>query len=164
MRMVESGLHDSDVHARVKHAVELTREENYEQALEIFEEHLPSLTAGTITDKRAAAAAMSYYGLCIAMIRRKYSDAVRCCQISVNSNMFEPDHRYNLAMVFLERGDRRGAVETLNAGLRLRPNHTQIHRLFNEIGRRRPPVLPFLSRGNPLNVWLGKKLRGPHSR
>jgi tetratricopeptide (TPR) repeat protein len=163
MRMVETAPANADAQQRVSHAVELTREEKYEEAIEIFEAQLPSLTAGTLTDKRAAAAAMSYYGLCIAMVRRKYGDAIQACQISVNSHMFEPDHRYNLAMVFLERGDRRSAVETLNAGLRLRPNHTQIQRIFREIGRRQPPVITFLSRNHPLNVWLGKKLRGKSS-
>jgi hypothetical protein len=50
-------------------------------------------------------------------------------------------------------------VESLNAGLRLEPNNAQLNRIFDRIGRRRPPVVPFLSRDNPLNVWLGRRFR-----
>lgn len=149
---------ESLAHERIREAMEEAREERYEEALTLFEEHLPTLTGGTLTDKRAAVGAMSFYGLCLAKVRRRYADGVKYCNISIRSNMFEPEHRYNLAVVYLERGDRRNAVETLNAGLRLRPSHTRINDVFDEIGRRRPPVLSFLSRDNPINVWLGKKL------
>lgn len=142
---------------RVKEAVQLTRSAKYAEALELFEQHLHTLSGGTISDKRVAAAAFSYYGLCVAMVRRKYAQAVEYCNISLKANFMDPDHRANLAQVYLERGERRKAVETLNAGLRLEPNNTQIHLIFDRIGRRAPPVLSFLSRDNPLNVWLGRK-------
>jgi len=142
---------------RIKDAIRLTRQEEFDQALTLFESHLPGLSGGTIADRRLAAAAFSYYGLCVAMVRRKYSQAVDYCNVSLKANFMDPDHRANLAQVYLERGDRRKAVETLNAGLRLEPNNTQINLIFDQIGRRRRPVVPFLSRDNPLNVWLGKR-------
>lgn len=150
-------------HEKVKEAIRLTRHEEFDEALPLFESHLPSLSGGTIADKRLAANAFSYYGLCVAMVRRKYSQAVDYCNVSLKANFLDPDHRYNLAMVFLERGERKKAVETLNAGLRLQPDHTQINTIFDRIGRRRRPVVPFLARGNPVNIWLGKLLRG-HKR
>jgi len=152
---------ESLAHEKIREAVDVTREERFEEALGLFEEHLPALTAGTLTDKRVAAGAMSFYGLCVAKVRRRYADGVKYCNISIRSNMFEPEHRYNLAVIFLERGDRGNAVETLNAGLRLRPNHTRINDVFDEIGRRSPPVVSFLSRNNPINIWLGKKIHPP---
>ncbi len=144
-------------HERVKEAIRLTRDEKFGEALPVFESNLPRLSGGTIADKRLAAAAFSYYGLCVAVVRRKYSQAVEYCNVSLKANFMDPDHRANLAQVYLERGDRRKAVETLSAGLRLEPRNTQINRIFDRIGRRQPPVISFLSRDHPLNVWLGKR-------
>ncbi len=145
---------------RIARAIELTRKEQYEEALELFDAHLPTLTSGTLEDKRVAAGALSFYGVCVAKVRRKYGEAVKYCNISVRSNMFDPDHRYNLALVYLERDDRRRAVESLSAGLKLKPGHPGINRIFDTIGRRRKPVISFLPRDNPINVWLGRKRRG----
>lgn len=150
---------NAEAQEQIKDAIQLTREERYDDALPIFEQLLPRLGAGTIADKRLAAAAFSYYGLCVAMIRRRYAEAVKYCKISLRTNFLDPDHRFNLAKVYLERNDRRRAVEALNAGLRLSPSNRRLNSIFNELGRRRPPVIPFLSRSNPLNVWLGKTLR-----
>ena len=35
-----------------------------------------------------------------------------------------------------------------------------IHKIFADIGRRKPVMFSFLSRRNPLNVWIGR-LREP---
>lgn len=142
---------------RVKEAIRLTRQERFEDALQLFEAHLTGLSGGTIADRRLAATAFSYFGLCVAVVRRKYAQAVEYCNVSLKANFMDPDHRANLAQVYLERGDRQKAVETLNAGLRLEPSNSQINLIFDRIGRRRRPVISFLSRDNPLNVWLGKR-------
>jgi len=150
-----------EVHELVREAVKLTHDELFDDAIETFETHLAQLASGSLQDKRLAATAFSYYGLCVAMVKRRYSEAVKYCQISLRSNSFDPDHRYNLAKVYLERGDRRKAVETLNAGLKLDRRHRGINAIFDEIGRRRPPVIPFLRRDSFLNILLGKKFRRP---
>jgi tetratricopeptide (TPR) repeat protein len=147
----------------VEQAIDLTRKERFGQALELFEEHIPRLTSGTIPDKRVSVIAFSFYGLCLAKERRRYAEAVEYCNISLKYHMLDPEHRYNLAVVFLERNERAKAVETLNSGLQLRPDDTKIHSVFDQIGRRRPPVIPFLPRSNPVNIWLGKKLRSSRS-
>ncbi len=148
---------------KVQEAVSWTRNERYDEAIDVFEDCLPTLSAdGDIQDKRFAAAAFSYYGLCVAMVRHKYADALKYCNISVKANFMEPEHRINLALVFLERDDRKNAVENLEAGLRLQPSNKRIHKIFAEIGRRKPVMFSFLSRRNPLNVWLGR-LREPNT-
>lgn len=144
----------------IEEAIEMTREERFEEAIEIFEAHLTTLSGGELEDKRAAAAAFSYYGLCVAMARRKYSDGVRYCQISIRSNSYEPEHHYNLAQIYVFRDDRRHAIKALKAGLRLSPRHKEMNKVYDELGRRRPPTIPFLSRDNPLNVWLGRQRKG----
>ncbi len=145
---------------RIQEAIRQTREEKFEEAIEVFEAHLSELSEGDLQDKRLAASAFSYYGLCVAMVRRKYADALKYCNISVKANFMEPEHRINLAQVYLERDDRRKAIENLEAGLRLQPSNSRILKIYDEIGQRQPPVISFLSRANPINIWLGK-LRAP---
>lgn len=142
---------------KVQEAISWTRNERFEDAMVVFEKFLPTLSGeGDLQDKRFAAAAFSYYGLCVAMVKRKYAEAVKYCNISVKANFMDPEHRVNLALVYLERDDRKNAVRNLEAGLRLQPSNKRIQQIFAEIGRRKPVTLAFLSRRNPLNVWLGR--------
>lgn len=155
-------MHDSppdnvEAQEAVGEAVQLSRQSKPTEAIPIFEQYLTPLSSGTISDRRTAAGAFSYYGYCVAKVRRKYGDGVKYCDISLRANPLDPDHRANLAMVYLERGDRCKAVEALNAGLRLDRRNKRLHLILESIGRRQPPVLPFLSRDNALNVWLGKR-------
>lgn len=148
---------------KIQEAISWTRNEQYEEAIGIFEDYLAVLSSeGDLQDKRFAAAAFSYYGLCVAMVRHKYAEAIKYCNISVKANFMDPEHRINLAMVFIERDDRKNAVKNLEAGLRLQPSNKRIHRIFQDIGRRKPVMFGFLSRRNPLNVWIGR-LREPKS-
>jgi len=157
--MTVDGTSEPPIEDRIREAIERTKEEDYEGALELFEANLAAVNEGTHQLKRLAAYAFSFYGVCLAKVQHRYAQAVRCCEISLKHNLLDPVHHHNLAVVYLERGDRAKAVETLNAGLRLDPRNKRIHRIWDEIGRRRPPVIPFLSRNNPLNIWLGKKFR-----
>ena len=157
--MIADDTTERSIEGRIREAIELTKEEDYGSALELFEANLPAVSNGTYQLKRLAAYAFSFYGVCLAKVQRRYAQAVQCCEISLKHNLLDPVHHHNLALVYLERDDRAKAVETLNAGLRLDPRNRAIHKVWNEIGRRRPPVIPFLSRNNPLNIWLGKKFR-----
>lgn len=155
--MTEADMTHGAMRERVQEAVAWTRGRRFEDAMEVFEKYLPTLSSeGDLQDKRFAAAAFSYYGLCVAMVKRRYADALKYCNISVKANFMDPEHRINLALVYLERDDRRNAVRNLEAGLRLQPSNRRIQQIFGEIGRRKPVTLPFLSRRNPINVWLGK--------
>jgi len=146
---------------KIQEAVSWTRNERYDEAIGVFEQYLAVLSAeGDLQDKRFAASAFSYYGLCVAMVRHKYAEAVKYCNVSVKANFMDPEHRINLALVYLERDDRKNAVKNLEAGLRLQPSNKRIHKVFKEIGRRKAVIFAFLSRKNPLNVWIGR-LREP---
>ena len=155
-----SGTADSEKHAaveRIEKAIELTKDERYAEALDIFEEVLPQLSSQDVNEKRVLSNSSSFYGLCVAMVRRRYAEAVQYCNLSLKSQFMDPDHLANLALVYLERNDRADAIENLHAGLRLQPNNQRINQILDSIGRRKPPVIPFLSRNNPINVWLGRR-------
>jgi tetratricopeptide (TPR) repeat protein len=155
--VAETDLPFGTMRDRIQEAVAWTRSGRYEDAIEVFEAYLAKLSAeGELTDKRFAASAFSYYGLCVAMVKHKYAEALQYCNISLKANFLDPEHRINLALVYLERDDRKNAVRNLEAGLRLQPSNQRIQRIFAEIGRRRPVTFSFLSRRNPINVWLGR--------
>lgn len=159
--MTEAKLSHGAMRDKVQEAISWTRKSEYDHAISVFEDYLAILASeGDLQSKRFAAAAFSYYGLCMAMVRHKYADAIKYCNISLKANFMEPEHRINLALVYLERDDRKNAVENLEAGLRLAPSNKRIHSIFAEIGRRKAVTFTFLSRRNPINVWFGK-LREP---
>ena len=76
---------------QVQEAISWTRTEQYEAAIGPFEAYLPVLSAdGDLQDKRFAASAFSYYGLCVAMVKHKYAEAVKYCNVSVKANFMDP--------------------------------------------------------------------------
>ena len=156
-KMTENSENKSLLHEQVAEAVELTKDDRFAEAMEIFEECLPQLSSHDVSDKPVLSKSSSYYGVCVAVVKRRYAEAAKYCNISLKSQFMDPNHHTNLALVYLERNDRGSAIEHLHAGLRIQPKNRRIHRILNEIGRRRPPVISFLARDNPINIWLGRR-------
>ncbi len=157
-------LNQETVHRKVQHAVRLAREGDYQDALLLFEMYLPLLSSNDDHEMRLLTEASSFCGLCLAMEKHRYADALEYCNISLKRDILNPDHRANVALVYLERGDRKHAIQHLHEGLRLQTNHARINEILNDIGRRRPPVLRFLARENLINVLLGKLRGTPKAR
>lgn len=141
----------------VTEAAILTRVEEFDDAVEIFEVHLPQLSAGLDEDKIIAASVFSYYGLCIAALRKQYSDGIKYCQLSLKVQSSNPEHYENQARIHLLARSRGRAVDALFDGLSYDPDNKAINRILDGIGRRREPVISFLPRDNVLNVYFGKK-------
>ena len=99
---------------------------------------------------------LSYYGLCLGLETKKLHEAVKFCREAVSRENFNADMYFNLGRVLLKAHKRREGYEALKNGLRLHPSHKGIIRELQRIGVRRRPVIPFLSRSNPLNITLGK--------
>lgn len=141
----------------VTEAALLTRVEEFDDAVKIFEDHLPQLSAGLDQDKIIAASVFSYYGLCIAALRKQYSDGIKYCQLSLKVQSSNPEHYENMAKIHLLGRARGRAVDALFDGLSYDPNNKAINKILDGIGRRREPVISFLPRDNVLNVYFGKK-------
>lgn len=150
-------LPQEDLEKLVTEAALLTRVEEYEDAVKLFEAHLPQLSGGSDDDKRIAAGVFSYYGLCIAALRKQYSDGIKYCELSLKVQPGNPEHYENRAKIHLLARSRSRAVEALFEGLSYDPENKPINRILDQIGRRRDPVIGFLPRNNFLNVYLGKK-------
>ena len=98
----------------------------------------------------------SYLGYGIALRQRRVQEGLKLCQHSVKIQFYEPENYVNLARTQLLAGDRPAAVRAVIEGLKVIRQHPELLRLHRELGIRAQPILPFLSRSNPLNQFLGR--------
>jgi len=98
----------------------------------------------------------SYLGYGIALRQKRVQEGLKLCRHSVKIQFYEPENYVNLARTCLLAGDRAGAAKAVQEGLRMNHQAPELLRLHGELGMRAQPVLPFLSRSNPLNQFLGR--------
>jgi len=95
----------------------------------------------------------------MARVEGRRHDGMELARYGLQVQPNEPDNHHNMALLYLMLGRRRAAMQALEAGLLHHPEHPRLTALHQEMGVRRPPVLRFLPRGNPLNVAAGKVRR-----
>ena len=100
---------------------------------------------------------MSWYGLTLVLVERNSNLGVLYCDLALRLAGPEPELCLNQARVHVALGQRERAVRALTRGLERAPEHAGLLGAQDTLGCRRRPVLPFLSRDNPLNRWLGKQ-------
>ena len=98
---------------------------------------------------------LSQYALALVHHTGNLHAAVALCQEAVKKEPRDAEQYLRMGTVYLVGGRKREAVRILNLGLRV-GRHPGITRLLQILGQRKRPVLPFLSRNNPLNKYLGK--------
>ena len=97
----------------------------------------------------------SYLGRTIAQVERRTKEGLAFCEKAVEMELWEPEVWANLAKVQLLAGKRRAATRSLLQGLKFDADHPTLEEVRRAMGVRRRVVLPFLSRSNPVNVFLG---------
>lgn len=97
----------------------------------------------------------SFLGYGIALHEQRYPEALKLCEHSIKVEFYQPDNYWNLARTHLLADDRRKASQAVRKGLAIDPHHPELLAMAREMGIRRSPVLPFLSRSHPLNRILG---------
>ena len=110
-------------------------------------------------DAKVPPVALSYYGLCLAMQKGRNKEAAEYCELALEREFFNVEHYINLGQVWIKAGHRRKAIDALERGLAVEPTHQRLRKLRESVGVRRPPVVRFLHRDNPINVSLGKVRR-----
>jgi tetratricopeptide (TPR) repeat protein len=103
---------------------------------------------------------LSYLGLATAHAWKKYSDAEQLCRRAIEAEYHRPEHYYNLGEVYVLAGRKREAIKSFTQALSWNPSHEASHDSLRKLGVRRPPVVPVLARSHPVNVFLGRALRG----
>jgi tetratricopeptide (TPR) repeat protein len=103
----------------------------------------------------------SYYAFCIAKERGQLSKAVSLCNEAIRKEPQNPFLYLNLGRIYNFSNRKSEAVNILREGLQFEKNPLLVEELA-KLGTRKPPVIPFLKRNNPINKYLGiifKKLK-----
>jgi Flp pilus assembly protein TadD len=98
---------------------------------------------------------MSYLGVVLARSEQKWGEAERLCDTAVRMKRNQAQLYLNLAEVYATAGRREEAVEALQSGLKFARRDVRLTIAMNRLAERRPPVLTFLPRQNPINRQLG---------
>ena len=100
-------------------------------------------------------AAMSHYGLCLAMASDRLREAREICEAAVEAVPDQPDLYLNLGRVCLRQQDRQHAFRVFVRGLSINPRHAGLLSALRKLGFRQRPVVSFLPRRHPVNQLLG---------
>ncbi len=108
---------------------------------------------------------LSYYGLLLVLVHKRYRIGIETCQKAVEKHkkegsfddeMLDPVFYYNLGKAYTAAGKRREALEALKIGLAYDSGNIDIKKELLSMGiRRKTPSIPFLNRSNPLNKYIG---------
>jgi tetratricopeptide (TPR) repeat protein len=100
----------------------------------------------------------SYLGLCLALERAQIQEGIRLCNEAIEEEPDAPVHYLHLGKIYHKAGKKNEAVETLRRGLS-RGDSEGIRQMLEDLGIRKKPLIPFLSRNHFLNKYTGLLLR-----
>jgi tetratricopeptide (TPR) repeat protein len=99
---------------------------------------------------------MSWYGLTLVLVEKNSNLGVSLVDQALRVAGPSPELLLNSARVHLALNQRDRAVRAISRGLELWPEDARLVFARSVMGSRRPPVIPFLSRNNALNRFLGR--------
>ena len=108
-------------------------------------------------NKEDSPSVWSYYAFCIAKERGQVRKAMLLCKDAIEREPDNPVHYLNLGRLYLFTRKKEEAITIFREGLTHATNEQIIDELNNLVPRK-PSVIPFLHRDNPLNKYLGKIL------
>jgi tetratricopeptide (TPR) repeat protein len=103
-----------------------------------------------------AASGLSSFGLCLALVQKKYRAAADLCKRAIDLEFYNGDHYANFARIYLHMGNRKKALELIENGLKISPESDALKKVRQDLGVRARPAVPFLDRSHPINVSLGQ--------
>jgi tetratricopeptide (TPR) repeat protein len=143
----------------IKEVEALINEKNLEQALEVLYD-----AGGRYPNNPVI---YSYQGYLETVVNKQYSKGVETCreaikalmeQMPLGKEFFLPTLYLNLGRACLAADKRKDAYESFKKGLQIDKKNEALFNEMKRLGIRRKPPIPFLSRSNPLNKYLGKLL------
>ena len=99
---------------------------------------------------------LSTYGYCLARENEAFGTAVSLCRRAIKLKPGDPDLLVNLGRVLRLSGEKNSAHQAFLDAWERKRGHIGAATELRRMGVRRHPVLPFLSRSNPVNKYLGK--------
>lgn len=100
--------------------------------------------------------ALSWYGMTTAVHLANRQQGLLFCEEAVRRAGPQPEFLVNVARAALANQGKALAARAIFRALDESPDHAEALAMIKQMGLRRPPVIPFLSRGNPLNKALGR--------
>ena len=110
---------------------------------------------------------LSYYGCLIAVVENNPKEGVKICENAITmlntlmpfgSEFYYPVFYLNLGRACLKDRKKKEAAQAFHEGLKNDPENKDILWELKKMGSRKPPLLPFLARSNPINKYIGKLL------
>ena len=147
----------------IEEAIAAALEEDYLRAITLFTDIYGTADAPPIQSPKDASG-LSYFGLCLALVQKQHRVGVDLCKRAIDLEFYNGDHYANLARVYMAAGQRKKAVETAEAGLKVAPENDRLVAVREELGIRSRPAVPFLDRTNPINVSLGQSRHSKKSK
>lgn len=96
----------------------------------------------------------SYFAYYISKERGQFSKAVLLCEEAKNKEPENSNIYLNLGRIYLLQNKKEDAVKIFREGMKYGKNQRIIEEL-TKLGIRKPPVIRFLKRSNPINKYLG---------
>jgi tetratricopeptide (TPR) repeat protein len=143
------------VNRRIQEAIDVTKSEDYLRALTLFLDIYGSEDPPPISVAKSAEG-LSFFGLCLALVQRKFKPAIDLCRRAIELQFYTSEHYANLTRVYVAAGNRKKALETVDAGLKQIPDDPSLMAVRKTLGVRARPAVPFLDRAHPINVTLGQ--------
>ena len=100
-------------------------------------------------------AAYSLLGLSMARAKVEIKKAEKYCIEAIKMHPSKADYYNNLAELYMIARKRNKAVMVLERGVKVCKNKKPLLDQWKKLGMRESPPLPFLSRSNPVNKYLG---------
>jgi tetratricopeptide (TPR) repeat protein len=148
----DPGAAEAAARALVTEGVRLCREGQWQKGLE----RLREVAASSVDPAKLPGTFYSYLGFGMAQLHGRKEEGLKLCQRAIEIEFYQADNYFNLARMHAMMRHRREAVEAIEKGLKVDPEHRGLQQLHDEIGERSPPVLRKLPRAHFLNRLLGK--------
>lgn len=137
-----------------KHGYELFQDARLAEALEPLEQAL----AYSVGEPRGLymRKLRSCYGVVVALVNGQIARGRGLCEEAIVDAPLDPELYTNLGRVYLAANRRDLAMEALTTALSIDPRYRTAVEQAARMGKRRPPVFPFLERSHPLNRVVGR--------
>jgi tetratricopeptide (TPR) repeat protein len=121
-----------------------------------------------VVDYPRDALILSYYGCLQAIVEKKHRSGIDNCRKALSlyrapdkysSGVIYPILYLNLGRAYLIANRKKEAIETFSKGLTYDKGHRELKKELQLLGIRKRPAVPFLSRSNPINKYIGKLMR-----
>src|SRR5947207_8339192 len=99
-------------------AIDATKKEDYLLALTQFVEAYGSEDVAAIGTAKAATG-LSYFGLCLALVQKKFKPAIDLARRAMDLEFYNAEHYINLSRIYVAARNRKKGLDNVERGLKL---------------------------------------------